>query len=59
MCTSNDNVSPYLRRPIRTYEEFLRDRGERATEANRIGSSAGTPTRSLPRRDADHVEPHS
>ena len=29
MCTSDDYVSPYLRRPLRSYDEYLREQAER------------------------------
>jgi len=43
MCPRDDDVSPYLRRPLRTYAEFLRDEAERARQVNESGSPTGEP----------------
>jgi len=59
MSTNDSNVSPYLRRPIRTYDEFLRERIERATKANTVGTSIKKPTCEFPRNGTNHVEHQS
>ena len=42
MC-NNDDISPYLRRPLRTYEQFLRDVAMRAArvDGNADSGAAG------------------
>jgi len=58
MRTHEDNLSPYLRRPIRTYEQVLREQTKSAGGANRRSASPSGPSpRSMPRREKDDVEP--
>jgi len=60
MPTSDDNVSPYLRRPIRSYEQFLWERAMKTRAANRrTDPPVGPSTRYPPKRNEDHVEPCS
>ena len=59
MCTRDDDVSPYQRRPLRTYEKFLRDQAERARKVNGSETPTGTSTRNSGQEDPDDVEPHS
>ena len=60
MCKNDDNVSPYLRRPTRSWEEILREQAKRAGRVNRrIDSPTGPLTRDLPKEDEDDVEPRS
>jgi hypothetical protein len=60
MDKNDDNVSLYLRRPLRTYEQFLR---EQATRARRAGRPSNSPTEpsghDLPKWDEDDVKPRS
>jgi len=42
MCTNENYVSPYLRRPPRSYEEVMRERAERHHGVNRADTPKGT-----------------
>ena len=42
MCAHDNYVSPYLRRPLRTYEEILREEAERSVRENRSKARAET-----------------
>lgn len=50
------HVSPYLRRPLRSYEQFLRDEAERLAAAD---SSTWPKNGTHPRKESEHVEPRS
>ena len=59
MCTNDSYVSPYLRRPLRTYEQFMREQAEQARETIRGDSANGNATRDPVRKGGDDVEPCS
>jgi len=60
MDKNDDNVSPYLRRPVRTYEQFLRDQANNVRRAGRPSVSSTEPSISdLPKQDKNNVEPCS
>jgi hypothetical protein len=42
MCTNENYVSPYLRRPPRSYEEVMRERAERDQGADRVNTPKAT-----------------
>ncbi len=50
-------VSPYLRRPLRSYEEVMREQAERARGEIRSDTANGTATRDPARKGTDDVEP--
>jgi hypothetical protein len=61
MCTNENHVSRYLRRPPRSYEEGMRERAERDHGVNRAdtpngtddeGAASGVPKRT-PRREGE------
>lgn len=52
----DDKVSPYLRRPIRTYEQFLREQAEQSRGAGRIESALEPSARNHHRRGIDGVQ---
>ncbi len=56
MCTNDSYVSPYLRRPLRPYEQFMR---EQARETIRGDGANGNATRNPVRKGGDDVEPCS
>jgi hypothetical protein len=52
MCKSDDHVSPYLRRPVRTYDEYLRDKTDHAPPGRdrKTGDADERSTDDKPRR---------
>ena len=57
MCTHDNYVSPYLRRPLRTYDEIMREGAERTGPENRSKARTGTVNRSPAGKAGDDGEP--
>lgn len=55
MCHRAENVSPYLRRPLGTYAQFLHEQSGRTRKAGQPGAAEGKSARNHPRKDADDV----
>jgi len=57
MCAHDDTVSPYLLRPLRSYEQAMRDRAARTACKGGRPSVGGADSRGPARRETDDVEP--